>query len=140
MAGQVKRFDEHSERWKKAARRKGIDPSRWDHWRKLSAKTRRVTNPTDYATGQSVRTQIRTPLLNAAVARVVAVHNGQRHVAVRPTAVRRNLDHPQAGMTNARLRRIIAMSPVQLAREIDRSLARNYASGERSPYWYNKRG
>lgn len=145
MSAQVKRFKDHSPRWQREALRKGVDPALWDRWRKLSPKVRKATNPTDYSTGKSVRNQLRAPLLNAATAKVLAVHTirGARRSdlsPVRATAVRRNLDHPGAGVSNAKLRRIAAMSPRKLAAEIDDSLTRSYSSGDRSPFWYEKRG
>jgi hypothetical protein len=146
MAAQVKRFGDHSKRWQREARKKGIDPKKWDRWRQLTPKSRKVTNPADYGSGETVRHQIRKALLDAAVSRVADAHNTQRGARrqdgslVRAAAVRRNLDHPDAGLTNAGLRRLTRMSPQQLAREIDDSLGRRYGAGERSPFWYEKRG
>lgn len=145
MAAQVKRFRDHSARWQREALRKGIDPAKWDRWRKLSPTVRKRTNPTDYATGQSVRAQLRTPLLNAATNRLLAMHRVRGATRydgspIKFAAVKRNLDHPDAGMTNAKLRRIVAMSPQKLVHEIDDSLSRRYDMGSRSPYWYEKRG
>jgi hypothetical protein len=145
MAAQVKRFKDHSPRWQRDALRKGIDPAKWDRWRKLSPKIRRATNPTDYASGVSVRAQLRTPLLNAATNKLLAIHRVRGatrydNSPIRFAAVKRNLDHPDAGMTNAKLRRIVAMSPQKLVAEVDDSLSRRYGAGERSPFWYEKRG
>lgn len=146
MARQVKRFRDHSPRWQREALKKGIDPSKWDRWTKLSPKSRRVTNPNVYATGEGVLAQIRAKLLDDATAKVVAVHNVQRGARredgglVRSTAVRRNLGHPDADISNAKLRRLTRLSPQQLAREVDDSLSRRYNAGERSPFWYEKRG
>lgn len=145
MAAQVKRFRDHSPRWQREALKNGIDPSRWDRWRKLSPAVRKRTTPTDYATGKTVRQQLRAPLLSQATNKVAAIHNlrGAKRADQSPiklAAVRRNLDHPGAGMTNAKLRKIVAMSPQQLVHEVDDSLSRSYDSGERSPFWYEKRG
>jgi hypothetical protein len=145
MAAQVKRFRDHSARWQREALKKGIDPAKWDRWRTLSPKVRKATSPTQYATGQTVRAQLRAPLLNAAVNKVVAIHRTRGATrydgsAIKVAAVRRNLDHPDAGMTNARLRRIINMPPQKLVTEVDDSLYRQYDAGERSPFWYEKRG
>lgn len=145
MAAQVKPFKDHSARWQRDALKRGIDPAKWDRWRKLSPKARKATNPVDYSTGTPVRTQLRKPLLDAAAQKVLAIHGirGARRVDLSPvrlTAVRRNLDHPGAGVSNRKLRRIIAMSPQDLVHEIDESLHRDYSSGERSPFWYEKRG
>jgi len=142
---QRKRFGEHSRRWQREALRKGIDPHKWDQWRKLSSRSRKATSPVEYATGTSVRTQLRKPLLDAAANKVLAIHQvrgASRSDAspIKLAAVKRNLDHPAAGMTNAKLRRLAGMSPQRLVEEIDDSLSRDYASGDRSPYWYEKRG
>jgi hypothetical protein len=145
MAAQVKRFKDHSARWQREALKKGINPAKWDRWRTLSPKVRKVTNPAQYATGKTVRTQMRAPLLNAATNRLLAIHRSrgatrQDGSAIQFAAVRRNLDHPQAGMSNAKLRRLVNMSPQRLVTEVDDSLSRRYDAGERSPFWYNKRG
>jgi hypothetical protein len=145
MAAQVKRFRDHSARWQRDARKRGIDPAKWDRWRTLSPKVRKATNPVEYATGHTVRSQLRAPLLNAAVTRVAAIHrmrgaSRQDGSAVKLAAIRRNLDHPDASMTNAKLRRIVNLTPTRLVAEVDDSLYRDYAAGERSPYWYEKRG
>lgn len=145
MAAQVKRFRDHSARWQREALKKGIDPKKWDRWRSLSPKVRKATNPTEYASGNTVRSQLRAPLLNAAVNRVAAIHRmrgatRQDGSAVKIAAIRRNLDHPDAGMSNAKLRRIVNMTPQRLVTVVDDSLYRDYAAGERSPFWYEKRG
>jgi len=145
MAAQVKRFKDHSARWQREARKKGIDPVKWDRWRNLSPKVRKATNPVEYATGKGVRTQLRDPLLNAAVSRLAQVHrmrgatrsDGQ---AIKLAAIRRSLDPPEAGMSNAKLRRLIRITPQRLVSEVDDSLYRDYSAGERSPFWYEKRG
>lgn len=145
MAAMVKPFGEHSQRWQREQLRKGIDPKKWDRWRKLSPKARKATNPTEYAKGTTVREQLRNPLLDAATRRLLVMHQARGATrydgsAIKQTAVRRNLDHPDAGMTNAKLRRLINMPPRKLVIEIDDSLSRRYGVGERSPFWYNKRG
>lgn len=59
---------------------------------------------------------------------------------IKLAAIRRSLDHPEAGMTNAKLRRIVSIAPTRLLSEVDDSLYRDYSAGERSPFWYEKRG
>lgn len=145
MAAMVKSFGDHSPRWQREQLRKGIDPKKWDRWRKLSPKTRKSTNPFDYAKGQTVREQIRKPLLDAATRRVLATHQARRATrydgsAIKQTAVRRSLDHPEAGMTNAKLRRVVNLPMGKLQQEVEDSLSRRYGAGERSPFWYEKRG
>lgn len=145
MAAQVKRFKDHSARWQREARKKGVDPVKWDRWRSLSPKVRKATNPTEYASGRTVRTQLRAPLLTSAVSTLAGIHRmrgatRQDGSAVKLAAIRRNLDHPDAGMTNAKLRRIVNMTPQRLVAHVDDSLHRDYATGERSPFWYEKRG
>jgi hypothetical protein len=145
MAAMVKPFGEHSQRWQREQLRKGLDPKKWDRWRKLSPKIRKTTNPFEYAKGTTVRSQLRAPLLDAATRRLLAIHQVRGATRfdgspIKQTAVRRNLDHPDAGMTNAKLRRIAALLPSRLISEVDDSLSRRYAAGERSPFWYEKRG
>lgn len=145
MAAMVKPFGDHSQRWQREQLRKGIDPKKWDRWRQLSPKVRKATNPSEYAKGSTVREQLRKPLLDAATRRLMAAHQVRGATrfdgsAVQQSAVRRNLDHPDAGMTNAKLRRLINLPPQKLVIEVDDSLSRRYGTGERSPFWYNKRG
>lgn len=145
MARQVKPFREHSQRWQREARAKGLDPRKWDRWRKLSPKSRKATAPASYASGEAVAFQVRKALLDE-TARVVAATQtlrGARRESgdpIKVAAVRRSLEHPDAGMTNRRLRQIARMPPQELAREIDDSLSRRYGTGDRSPFWYEKRG
>lgn len=141
----VKPFGDHSQRWQREQIRKGIDPKKWDRWRKLSPKVRKATSPFEYAKGNTVRTQLRRPLLDAATRRLLAVHQVRGASRfdgspIKQAAVRRNLDHPAAGMSNAKLRRIAGLTPQKLAIEVDDSLSRRYGAGERSPFWYEKRG
>jgi hypothetical protein len=57
-----KSWGDHSDRWKKNARREGLDPNRWNRWRRLSPKTRKDTNPRNYAKGESIARQKRSKL------------------------------------------------------------------------------
>lgn len=57
MARRYKRFEEHSERWQKQARKEGIDSTRWNGWLKLSEKSRKESDPRKYGAGQSIGTQ-----------------------------------------------------------------------------------
>lgn len=43
-------------------------------------------------------------------------------------------------MTNAKLRRVAGLSVPRLKAEIEDSLSQRYGPGERSPFWYEKRG
>jgi hypothetical protein len=145
MAALVKPFGEHSQRWQREQLRKGIDPKKWDRWRKLSPAARKATSPFEYAKGVTVRSQLRKPLLDAATRRVLAIHSVRGATRfdgsqIKQTAVRRSLDHPEAGMTNAKLRRIAKLPSYKLVSEVDDSLSRRYGIGERSPFWYEKRG
>lgn len=145
MAALVKPFSEHSRRWQREQLRKGIDPKKWDRWRKLSPKSRKATSPFEYAKGTTVRDQLRKPLLDAATRRLMVIHQTRGASrfdgsAIKQAAVRRNLDHPDAKMSNARLRRIASLPPNKLVAEVDDSLSRRYGIGERSPFWYEKRG
>lgn len=145
MAAQVKRFKDHSARWQREQLKRGVDPAKWDRWRKLSPAVRKATNPTDYSTGKSVRAQLRAPLLTAAVNKLIVIHRVRGATKadgspIRLSAIRRNLDHPAAGMSNSKLRRLINLAPRKLVTEVDDSLSRRYDVGQRSPFWYEKRG
>lgn len=145
MARQVKPFGEHSQRWQREQLNNGVNPKLWDRWRLLSAKSRKGTSPFEYSTGKPVRQQLRAPLLDAATKRVLAIHQIRGatrfdNSPIKLAAVRRNLDHPRARMSNAKLRQLATLSPQRLVREVDDSLSRRYDAGDRSPFWYEKRG
>ena len=57
MARHYKRWEDHSPRWQRQAKREGLTPQRWNGWLKLSDKTRKETDPRKYAAGVSVAGQ-----------------------------------------------------------------------------------
>jgi hypothetical protein len=65
-----KSWDDHSDRWKRQAKREGLTPGRWNRWLRLSPKTRKETNPREYAKGESVPRQRRTKLEKGVIERL----------------------------------------------------------------------
>lgn len=128
MSAPRKRFEEHSARWQREQRAKGIDPKRWNRWLTLRPETRRGTDVRKYAghPPQSVRDQKLAGLRAAAVANMLAklpASHNEKHV-------RRN---------------VLRMSPRQLrfaskasGADLQRKASREYKSGNRtSPFFYN---
>ncbi len=90
-----KKWDDHSERWKRSQLRKGLTPKRWDSWLRLSQKSKRDTDPYKYASGDSVKDQRRQALIDAAFA------NYKKHIAPKET---RRISRNLRKMTNDQLR------------------------------------
>lgn len=57
MARHYKRFEQHSQRWQREARKEGLTPQRWNGWLRLSDKTRKETDPRKYAAGHGIAAQ-----------------------------------------------------------------------------------
>lgn len=128
---QVKRFEDHSERWKREARKDGIDAKKWNAWRNLSAKSRKATSPREYAQGKTVRTQIRDTRVRDAVNRVVRAANPDNFVN-RAKLTRNIADLPMSEInkvnsfaTDADLRRYMKQRNIKAK-----------SDGTSSPYWY----
>ena len=122
MSAPRKRWDEHSDRWKREKTRQGLTKSRWDRWFKLSPKSRKIADPYKYAKGESVREQLRSPLEQSAYVNFVT-------------------QFPTARMSTVRLG-IAAMTPKQLkwtatanAAQIAGKARAKYTTG-RNPFWY----
>jgi hypothetical protein len=140
-----KKFSDHSARWQREKRNAGVTPQKWNAWDKLTPKSKKVTNPTDYGKGETVRDQVRAPLVDAAAQRVVNVMTaaGSRRDNGKPLDVavaKKNLNHKGAHVSAAQLRKMAKMSSRELGEMIDEANSRHYDSGDRSPFWYNKKG
>lgn len=140
-----KKFSDHSARWQREKTKAGVTPQKWNAWDKLTPKSKKVTNPTEYGKGESVRDQVRAPLVAAAAAAVVAaqVAGGSRRDNGKPLDIavaKKNLNHPKAHVSAAKLRKIAGMSRADLTEMIDEANSRHYDDDTRSPFWYNKKG
>lgn len=124
MSVPSKRWDEHSARWKREAEKAGLTKTRWDNWFKLSAKSRKLTDPRKYAAGESVAYQRRSQL------ETKAMSNMQLKFPVgRRATMRMGIEI----MTSAQLRWTATATLGQL-----KSKARmKFPPGERNPWWYN---
>ena len=123
-----KPWNEHSERWKRQATREGLDPKRWDAWRKLSPKSRAKTDPRRYAAGESVQKQTVDKLRRDAVDAIMSAKGGD----AREFTVRRGVQK----MTTKELHKITGMTPGALDSYITRKARQPMAPGVRNPYWY----
>lgn len=123
MSAPRKRWDEHSERWKRDKTRQGLSKRRWDAWFKLTPKSRKVADPYKYAKGESVRTQRTSQLQEAAFKHMVTTFPQARHATVRLGVQE---------MTNEQLRWTIKARAAQLAGK-----ARIKYTAGRNPWWYN---
>lgn len=122
MSAPRKRWDEHSDRWKREKTRQGLDKRRWDNWFKLSAKSRKVADPYKYAKGESVREQRVNQLRSAAFR-----HMTSTFPQGRAATIRLGLEE----MTNAQLRWTAKATASQLAGK-----ARVKYVTARNPWWY----
>jgi hypothetical protein len=123
-----KAWDDHSERWKRQASREGLDPHRWNAWRKLSPKSRAKTDPRRYAAGESVQKQNLDKLQRAAVSAIMAAKGGD----AREFTVRRGVQK----MSSRELNKIGQLAPGPLGDYITRKARQPMPPGVRNPYWY----
>lgn len=124
-----KAFADHSARWQKQALRDGIDPKRWDAWRKLSASSRKVSDPRKYAQGVTVADQRREARETAARNRLIGALGGK----VTPRMAGRIAREIPARDQN----RIIKMGRMDVIRFVTRKAGLKPRYGERNPYWYH---
>lgn len=64
MARSLKSWSQYSKKWQAARRKEGLDPRRWNRYRRLSDKTRSKIDPYEYAKGVSVKQQSYNTVLN----------------------------------------------------------------------------
>lgn len=83
MSRPGKRFEQHSVRWQREARRDGISPKRWNAWFKLSARSRKLVGIRPYAHGETVRSVIRAAAELAAAKNFLKVEPSARAQTVR---------------------------------------------------------
>lgn len=128
MARHYKKWEDHSPRWQREQTRKGLDKKRWNNWLKLSEKTRKASDPSDYAAGKSIADQAKARKLDAAFKKLIALKP-----AGRPTAfIRRNVER----MTEKDLNWTIKATPDQIRA---RARQKNIPGYVRNPFWYQPR-
>lgn len=123
MSAPRKSWDDHSDRWKRDQTRKGLSRSKWDSWFKLSPKSRKITNPYEYAKGRSVAEQRLTSARKAAFDNMVKQVNG------RIGTIRVGVEM----MTAEQLRWTAKAN----AQQIRRRAGMKMANGKYNPWWYN---
>lgn len=124
MARRYKRFEEHSERWQKQARKEGVKPERWNSWLKLSESTRKTTDPRKYGVGQSIAAQRIERKRTKAEQSIAAKRKHGRKSVIR---------HNVARMTEKDLDWTIRASAQQLSQRASAKTVSGYAS---NPWWY----
>ena len=82
MSAPRKKWDAHSERWKREQSKKGLTRAKWDAWFKLSAKSKAVADPYKYAQGVSVADQRRTSAEKAALDNMLTHHRAGREATM----------------------------------------------------------
>ncbi len=123
MSAPRKRFEDHSARWQRQARKDGLDARRWNAWLKLSASTRKTTDPRQYAAGVGVSQQ-RTERARAAVlARFQNIFPKGRTSTMRMSI---------AQMNQRQLRQALTDPPSR----IQSRAKRKPAPGDYNPWWY----
>lgn len=124
MSSPRKRWDAHSERWKREQTKKGLSKSKWDSWFKLSAKSKQIADPYKYAAGMSVAEQ------RVVKAKSAALANIKKHF---PQARTGTVSLGIEEMTSEQLRWTAKASAAQIRRRA----ANKVSPGTRNPWWYN---
>jgi hypothetical protein len=124
-----KKFSEHSARWQREAKRDGLSAAKWDKWSKLSAKSRKASDPREYAKGKPVVVQARENKQSTVYKMLVQVHGSTG----RPATIRRGVSE----MSSAQLNRVMNMSPLSRLHDyIVKQARRPVHPGEFNPFWY----
>lgn len=124
MSAPRKKWDDHSDRWKRDQAKKGLSKSKWDAWFKLSAKSRQIADPYKYAAGMSVAEQRVTKAKANALANM-RKHFPQGRVGTMTLGINEMTSEQlrwTAKATGAAIRKRAAVKP---------------GSGVRNPWWYN---
>ena len=124
MSSPRKKWDLHSERWKREKAKQGLTKSKWDSWFKLTKRSREITDPYQYAKGVSVATQRRQAGEQAALANMRAQFPSGRMGTMRLGVQEMTAEQLKwtAKASAAQMRRRSSVKPGQ---------------GERNPWWYN---
>lgn len=127
MARHYKKWEDHSPRWQREQSRKGLDKKRWNAWLKLSEKTRKASDPRDYAAGKSISNQRRERKEREAIRKIKGIS-----FTGRTSVIIRNVKK----MSDSDLEWTLKASDKQLRmRAGDRAVKTQY--GGYNPWWYN---
>jgi hypothetical protein len=124
VARHYKKWEEHSPRWQREARKGGLTPQRWNGWLKLSEKTRKETDPRKYAKGQTVAAQRRERKERDAAARIKSVSKRSRI-----STIQRNVSR----MKEDDLDWTLKATPEQIRKKASQKHVPGYAV---NPWWY----
>lgn len=125
MARYYKKWEDHSPRWQREQSRKGLDQSRWNAWLKLSDNTRKQTNPSKYAAGQSIAGQRRERKEKEAAKKIEASATRKGRSST--------IAHNVKRMTDADLDWTLKASPQAIRKRA--SMAKVYGY-PKNPWWY----
>lgn len=124
MSVPQKRFAAHSPRWQREARQQGLDPRRWDHWFRLSAKTRKIVPIKRYASGETVREIVRSILTAAALRNFRAKIGSIRQQTV------------ELGLGEMTLGQLRWTAKARASQIVDRARVKPESDNARNPWWY----
>ncbi len=119
-----KRWEDHSDKWKRQATKEGLTASRWNGWLKLSAKTQKESDPRKYAAGQSVADQRNETKRGRAVEAIKRAMG----VRQRESVIKANV----ARMSANDLDWTIKATPGQIR---NRAGQKNVSGYQRNPWW-----
>jgi hypothetical protein len=125
VARYYKKWEDHSPRWQREQTRKGLSKNRWNAWLKLSDKTRKATDPSQYASGKSIADQRRERKIQQAVQKVKSA-NSQ---AARTSVIQRNVRK----MSDKDLDWTLKASPKQIRERASKKHVQGYPT---NPWWY----
>lgn len=125
MARHFKKWEDHSPRWQREQSRKGLDKSRWNAWLKLSESTRKHSDPSKYAAGQSIAGQRRERKEQQAVTKIQSLASR--------TARTSTIAHNVRRMSDADLDWTLKASPNTIRK---RASMRKVSGYVKNPWWY----
>src|SRR5689334_12368755 len=125
MARHYKKWEDHSQRWQREQSRKGLDKRRWNAWLKLSDSTRKHSDPSKYAAGQSIAAQNRERKEREAVKKIKSA--ATRHA--RSSTIVHNVHR----MTDADLDWTLKASPNAIRKRASMGKVTGYP---KNPWWY----
>src|SRR5215471_10544752 len=124
MARHYKKWEDHSPRWQRENSRKGLDKSRWNAWLKLSESTRKQSNPSSYAAGQSIAGQLRERKEKEAAKRIQASASRKARLST--------IEHNVHRMSNADLDWTLKASPQAIRKRASMPKVSGYP---KNPWW-----
>ncbi len=144
MARSLKSWSQYSKKWQAARRKEGLDPRRWNRYRRLSEKTRNKIDPYEYAKGVSVKQQSYNSLLDSVTGKMDAIaqtytSQNYSHKGFRPASIvviRRRL----SSYGYADLSKLDRMEPKRLYRHVTTVNQKIIDERGNSPLFYHAGG